>query len=212
MPKYDQYDPCVKSLIFESYANNNSMIKIGQIIGNRIFSPFSLSKDRIYHAIPRQTVQNILKSHSTLGIQPASIETALDTLYGMADEKWIALQSNDENNEKERQMVKATIFFEDVALVKGHKKRNQLVNRNVFFATGSSFWNFIYDQLCSIYDMNFIKHIWVLGDGASWIRNGTYVFRSDSTRSSFSLDRFHLKQALRRISKDKNIRRFMQCL
>ena len=123
----------------------------------------------------------------------------------MADEKWIALQSHDENKEKERQMVKAAISFEDVALVKGHKKRNQLVNRNVFFGTGSNFWNSIYDQLCSIYDMNSIKHIWVLGDGANWIKNGTYVFRSDSTRSSFSLDKFHFKQALRRISKDKDI-------
>lgn len=205
IPKYDQYDPCVKSMIYESYANNNSMIKVGQIIGDRIFSPFSLSKDRIYHAIPRQTVQNILKSHSALAIQPASIEAAPDTLYVMADEKWIALQSHDENKEKERQMVKAAISFEDVALVKGHKKRNQLVNRNVFFGTGSNFWNSIYDQLCSIYDMNSIKHIWVLGDGANWIKNGTYVFRSDSTRSSFSLDKFHFKQALRRISKDKDI-------
>ena len=33
----------------------------------------------------------------------------------MADEKWIALQSHDENKEKERQMVKAAISFEDVA-------------------------------------------------------------------------------------------------
>ena len=74
-----------------------------------------------------------------------------------------------------------------------------------FFGTGSNFWNSIYDQLCSIYDMNSIKHIWVLGDGANWIKNGTYVFRSDSTRSSFSLDKFHFKQALRRISKDKDI-------
>ena len=56
-----------------------------------------------------------MKSHSALAIQPASIEAAPDTLYVMADEKWIALQSHDENKEKERQMVKAAISFEDVA-------------------------------------------------------------------------------------------------
>lgn len=204
IPKYDQYDPCVKAMVYEFYANNNSMIKVGQWVGDRIFSPFSLSKDRTFHAIPRQTVQNILKSHPTLNIQPKPKMETPNTLYVMADEKWIALQSHNEKKEKERQMVKAAISFEDVALVAGYKKRNQLVNRNVFFGTEPNFWNSIYDQLCSIYDMGSIKQIWILGDGANWIKHGTYTFSSDSTKSSFSLDKFHFKQALRKITRDND--------
>ena len=46
LPKYDRYDPCVKAMVVEAGAQLNSMIKVGEIIGDRVYSTFSLRKDR----------------------------------------------------------------------------------------------------------------------------------------------------------------------
>lgn len=60
LPKYDRYDPAVKAMIVELYANQNSMIKVGEIIGDRIYSNFTLDEARFYNAIPRQTIFNVV--------------------------------------------------------------------------------------------------------------------------------------------------------
>lgn len=69
LPKYDRYDPCVKSLVVELYANQNSMIKTGQIIGDKIHSLYSLESSRKYFSLSRQTVMNILKSFGQVIIE-----------------------------------------------------------------------------------------------------------------------------------------------
>ena len=46
LPKYDRYDPCVKAMVIETYAKINSMIKVGELIGDRIYNPFSLKAER----------------------------------------------------------------------------------------------------------------------------------------------------------------------
>ena len=118
------------------------------------------------------------------------------------------LQSHDENKEKERQMVKAAISFEDVALVKGHKKRNQLVNRNVFFGTGSNFWNSIYDQLCSIYDMNSIKHIWGFLEMVPTGSRMVHMYLDPTARDPlFSLDKFQFLSRL--LEESQKIKTYM---
>lgn len=42
LPKYDRYDPCIKSMLVSLYAEHNSMIKVGKIIGERIGNAYSL--------------------------------------------------------------------------------------------------------------------------------------------------------------------------
>lgn len=58
----DRY-PSVKSMMIPLYANHNSMIKVGKILGEHIFSPFSLDEKRFLHAIPRQMIQSTIKNH-----------------------------------------------------------------------------------------------------------------------------------------------------
>ena len=43
-PSYDTYAPCVRARATTLYANHNSMIKVGKLLGEEIFCPFSLSK------------------------------------------------------------------------------------------------------------------------------------------------------------------------
>ena len=206
IPKYDRYDPCVKAMAIDLYSKHNSMIKVGQIIGQYISSPFSLDKNRSINALPRQTVFAFLKSRPRIR-EPLSPRKATPShLYIMADEKWIALQSHNEDGTKQRNMTRAAVVFEDVEDDPSQKKRHRLVNRFVFFENEEDFWPSLHSRLGELYDMDKIEKIWIMGDGASWIKNGQYEFRSPSTDTDFSLDKFHFGQSLNRITQDENIR------
>lgn len=63
IPKYIQYDPCIRSLIFTYSLKFNSMEKTGMVVGDLI-QGFSLGlENRKLKAISKQTVSYIL--HST---------------------------------------------------------------------------------------------------------------------------------------------------
>lgn len=210
IPKYDYYDPCVKAMIVSLYADHNSMIKVGKIIGEKIYSPFSLGKEKTYHFISRQTVQHIIKSSNRIYFPFPKRENTPETLYIMADEKYIPLQSHDEEGKSESKMTKAAVIFEDIGLdmINGSMThpRHKLINKFIYFNSESHFWNGLYERMNELYDLEKVKHIWVLGDGATWIRNGIYELSSTSWKTNFALDKFHFNQSLTRITKDKDIR------
>ena len=56
------------SYVAEAYADENSMIKIGNEVGNLIHAKFSLKDNRDY-AIPRQTVYNLMKRSKEIRIK-----------------------------------------------------------------------------------------------------------------------------------------------
>ncbi|CAM4346612.1 UPF0236 family protein [Erysipelothrix inopinata] len=192
LPKYDRYDPCVKCMIVETFANQNSMIKVGEQIGDRIFSSFSTSQHREHYRISRQTVYNTVKRPLPSLSELCEPKPTPSHLYIMADEKYVHMQ----RNESQSVMVKSAVIFEGI---KGPQKRRQLINKMVYSGTESNFWNSVYDLLSITYDMDKIKNITILGDGALWIKSGTREF----SHSSFALDKFHFKQALNHITTDK---------
>lgn len=201
-PKYDRYDPTVKAMIVELYANQNSMIKVGEIIGSRIFSPFTTSQARHEHRISRQTVHNIVSRVPSL---PQSFERRSETpktLYIMADEKYIPIQTSLPG--KQSQMVKHAVIYEGV---QWKNKRGQLVNKTNVAHLGPSFWSKVYKTVSTIYDLDAIHQIYILGDGAHWIKAGVEEFGFD--KASFALDKFHFKQAIQHIDKDPSTQRIL---
>ncbi len=199
LPKYDRYDPCVKAMIVETYAKLNSMIKVGELIGDRIYSPFSLKSKREHYRISRQTVFNIITKAGQLIFEPPPTSSQVDSLMIMADEKFIALQ----NSLKKKEMVKAVTIFESRKLV---NKRINLLNKYVFFATGPFFWEEVHHLLGACYDLRKIKQIHLLGDGANWIKSAQAELKTSNTTTTFSLDKFHYRQALNRITSHPDIK------
>lgn len=210
IPKYDRYDPCVKSMMISLYANHNSMIKVGKILGEHIFSPFSLDEKRFLHTIPRQTIQSTIKNHPQIVFSLKKREITPESLYIMADEKWIPLQSHDKEGNKQKQMVKAAVIFEDIrnasTNVESKKPRHELINKHIILNSESDFWGTTYERINELYDLEKVKNIHILGDGASWIKAGKDIMSTQNTKADFSLDKFHLHQSLTRIEKDKEIR------
>ncbi len=205
-----RYDCCIEARVKELYADHNSMIKVGKIIGELIFSPFSIRPLRKLHHIPRQTIYNLLRRGPICHVRRSPADETPDTLYISADEKFIPVQGE---GPFQKEMVKMAVCFEgkeQEARKDGTKtRRNKLLNKYIFALCSSddgSFWPTLYDQLADRYDLSRIKKIYIMGDGATWIRSGVKELTMPGTRVRFALDLFHASQAICRMSREEAFR------
>jgi hypothetical protein len=158
-----------------------------------------------------------------------------ETLYIMADEKWIHLQqetdrwrqkmreagtSEEDIKEMEKEihfssMTKLAVIFTGREELK--KKDGTSLKRKRFVLTGrhyfacphdsANFWQACHDYLEERYDLSKVKQIYILGDGASWIKSGVQEMKTADTKCAYALDRYHLSQSVHKITKDKDLRK-----
>lgn len=195
----ERYDMSVQSLIVELYSNQNSMIKVGEIIADKINGAYQI--EALSNPIPRQTVFNILNRFKTIKLETDSLSETPNTLYVMADEKYLASQN------RHKIMVKEAIIFEGKKKISinSKKERYSLTNKYIIASCKGKFWENVHDELNKRYDMSKVSQIYLLGDGASWIKAGCNVLTTSETKVNFALDRFHTLQAINHITKDKNL-------
>lgn len=195
LKKHDYFDPYIKATIVE-YSANNSMPTvcdmINELIGNRI----KLSNKIKY--LNRQTIRNIILESKISNPEKKELDTP-ETLYIIADEKWTHTQ----NNNNESVMVKSTVVFDSIE----NKPRRHLNNKRIFAGfKGNEFLDETLDYLYYTYDMDKIKNIFVMGDGAKWIKSLIYHFYvNKNTNVIFALDKFHFKQAIHHICLNKTL-------
>lgn len=201
LPKYDHYDPIIKALAIDLSFDTNQL-KAGKIVGESITTIKNISTDiRKKYSIPRQSINNWINEWNNPKIIYNSIDNTPDTLYVMADEKFIGCQDLDNDL-----MAKCFVIFE--GLEKDGKNRNKLVNRMVISKYSSSPWPEVVDIIGQKYDFQKIKHIVLLGDGAKWIKSGINELKMEPhCEVSFKLCTFHFKQAIHRITTDETIRK-----
>jgi len=199
LPKYDHYDPIVKGIAIDK------AIHISQAQSARdtaaSISDLSYYMDRsVINDIPRQSIYNWIKNWNMPNVVPESVETP-ETLYVMADEKYIGAQDIDKDI-----MVKCFVTFEDVKNIGKH--RRMLVNRSVFSCYDSNAWPLFMDFIAKKYDFSKIKNIALLGDGGNLIKTGISELRLDTNNSiKFYLCQFHFKQAINHITSDEEERK-----
>lgn len=194
LKKYDYFDPYIKATIVEYSANNSIptvVNMINELIGNRI-----KLKDKIKY-INRQTIRNIILESKISNPEIKELDTP-DTLYVIADEKWIHTQRN--NNEDV--MVKSIVTFDSI----NNKPRRSLNNKMIFADYKRGLINNVLDYLYYTYDIDKIKNIYVMGDGANWIKAITNYFKFNTDCNVvYALDKFHFKQAIHHIFSNKNL-------
>ena len=118
----------------------------------------------------------------------------------MADEKYIGCQDL-----KKDLMIKSFVTFEGIEQVGKHRRK--LLNRSTFSCNSSSAWVPFMDFIAKKYDFSKIKNIYLLGDGAYWIREGAKELKLNPTNNvNFYLCEFHFKQAIHHITRDKDER------
>ncbi len=121
----------------------------------------------------------------------------VETLYIDADEDHVSLQYLEAKGDIKKPrnntiMPRLAYVYEGIDTEKG--KKPELVNVKYFGGVyeGSegvnSFWTEINDYIESAYDIEKIKHIYINGDGAAWIKSGISVL----PKSKFVLDKYHM--------------------
>jgi hypothetical protein len=116
---------------------------INDLIGNRI-----KLEDKVKY-LNRQTIRNIILDSKLSNPKQKQLDTP-DTLYVIADEKWIHTQ----NNNNEDVMVKSIVVFDGIK----DKPRRTLKNKRIFAGfKGNQFLDDTLDYLYYSYDLDKVK-------------------------------------------------------
>ena len=195
LKKHDYFDPYIKATIIE-YSANNSIPTVCNMINELIGNKIKLENKIKY--LNRQTIRNIILDSKLSNPSKKELDTP-ETLYVIADEKWVATQ----NNNNENVMIKSIVTFDSI----NSKPRRYLNNKRIFAGfKGNQFLDDALDYLYYTYNLDNVKNIFVMGDGAKWIRNLTSHFQiNNKTNVIFALDKFHFKQAIHHICLDKDL-------
>lgn len=189
LKKYDYFDPYIKAEVLDYVSNHNyseTANHLNSLIGNRI------SIDKMTKYLSRQTIRNIVLKEN-VSIPKINKLKDTDVLYIIADEKWIPTQRN--NGKKV--MQKAIVVFDSITSKYG---RNSLTNKMTFSGRDENFIYDVIDYIENAYDSSKIKTFYILGDGASWIKNlKNYFSFNPNIEVIQALDKFHFKQCLWRI-------------
>ena len=201
LPKYDRYDPSVKAIAVSTYSKTNMSIA-GQIVGEQLTDLTKLGTNEAINVIPRQSIYNWIKKWMIPKINFGQKPTP-ETLYVMSDEKFIGCQ--DKENDI---MIKSFVVFEGVEQVS--KDRNKLVNKTVINLISSQSWIEFSDILFNMYDSQLVKKIYLLSDGANWLKAGISELKVEPDMDiKHLLCEFHFRQAINHITTDKDEREIL---
>ena len=198
-----RYTNDVAAYCMEAYADENSMIKVGKEVGNLIHAKFSLDKNDDY-AIPRQTVQRMLKRVKATYIKPLQEKKRVEDIYILMDEKYLP-DHNDPNkpsSKKKKKMTKVAMVVEGLDT---SNKRHKYLGVSFCSLYKGDFSLRLLEHLNDRYDLEYLKHIHVLADGGTWIKTVSDEISVPNGKLTKYLCKFHFHQALNRIFTSKDI-------
>lgn len=200
LKKYDYFDPYIRSLVIEK-ASQDSISKacrdINELIGNRV------SLDTKTAFLSRQSARNIILKSLLSEEDDKELDTP-EELYIIADEKWISTQRKIDGTKHKKNDHDKKVMTKSIVIFDGYKsvgKRRYLNNKKVFASYDSNIVDKSLDYINNVYDVEKIKRIFVMGDGASWIKSLTPNYKfNKNTDNIFCLDKFHFKQSLHHLA------------
>jgi len=132
-----------------------------------------------------QTVMKAVREFERPAV-PEQERKRIDTLYIEADEDHVASQRG--------QRIEARLVYihEGWAGDKRRKIKKPFYLSSVDEDT-DTFWERVWEEVDARYDIDKIKAIYIMGDGAGWIQRARSVF----PQAEFILDRFHLKKQIK---------------
>lgn len=93
---------------------------------------------------------------------------------------------------------KLACLFEGIEKESENSKRNRLFCKHYFcgvYKSSEAIWEEVLEYIDAVYDEEHLERIYIMGDGASWIKSGVDVL---GAKCHFVLDKFHLNQAIMR--------------
>lgn len=210
--KYKTYDQIIRGLLINESVNtnpnkacNNSLVYNFDIL--KYLTPSKVSD------IPRQTIYNWIKNWVIPKIDYDCIENG-NTLYVMADEKWIHEQirkcklSDDEKTKKHFIMSKCFVIFTGAKTKNG---RTELLGKHTFITSSKTPWKDLMDEICKIYDFEKLETINLLSDSGTWITSGKSELKLYAKNNIVvNTCEFHVKQKINRMTTDKELRQLFE--
>lgn len=203
LDKYAHYD-CNSKANAISLATKTNQKLAGELTLQNIHSCSSNN----LNTIPRQTINRWIKQWKVPLIQYEPISIEGDTLYVMADEKWIHEQiygRTEEEKEKHKFiMSKEFVCFSGIEQ-KGN--RRTLNDRFVFITSSSSTWDDFIDSVTQIYDFEKLNKIVFLSDAGNWLIHGAPDLKMfPHNKIIMCLCEFHVRQKVNRITTNQEYR------
>lgn len=203
--KRQRYTNDVACYAAEAYSDENSMIKVGNEVGNLIHSKFSLSDNRA-HSISRASIANMIKRVKTLRIESKMDKKEVDDLYILLDEKYLPdhpITNSKGITLRNPTMVKSALIVE--GLDKTRHNRHSYINPSYYSSYDTDFTLNLIKHIDNNYNIDKIKHINFLADGANWIKATAKDITFQNSDTTFYLDRFHFHQAIWRVTRNDDI-------
>lgn len=205
--QYKTYSQLIRALLIKESTNSN----VNKACNNSLIYNFNILDNLKNNNvnIPRQTVYNWIKNLILPKVNYEPIETN-DTLYVMADEKWIHEQIRKANLDDDEKKKKHFIMSKCFVIFTGASKKNnrtKLLNRHVFITSSKTPWKDLMDEICKIYDFENIKTINLLSDAGNWILAGASELKLYShNKIVINTCEFHVIQKVHRITTDSDLR------
>lgn len=147
-------------------------------------------------AVSGQTVMNALRGFTVpAGVKMQEPQRRVSTLYIEADEDHVAGQNG---RNMEARLVYVHEGWQGI-------NRRRLQSACYISSVGedtAAFWERVWEEVARRYEMDAIETVYLMGDGAAWIRAGLDVF----VGAEFILDQFHIKKALTRLAAEDRAR------
>ncbi|MFO7888594.1 MAG: ISLre2 family transposase [Eubacteriales bacterium] len=128
-------------------------------------------------------------------------------IYINADEDHVSLQflnekgdiKENENGYKNNTEISKLIYvYEGKEKESPKSKRTKLINKYCFGGiekNSDKLWEEVMEHIAEVYEEEYIEKIYIIGDGASWIKKGVEVL---GAKAEYVLDKFHLKRYIER--------------
>ena len=186
----------INELLFLA-GKHTSYSTIGQILGQYIFkNDFSTDKNKY---ISRATIANYIKRSDINTFFPLKQNKVKDIFIEL-DEHYIPIQKPKKSPYPvKKQMIKAAKIYSS-RIKNGYSDRFIILDE---LESVSKFRDRIYEYVYRTYDLDYVENIYILGDGANWIKATRDIF--DTTKTHYALDKFHAMQALQRITTYSNM-------
>lgn len=206
--KYQYFDPYIRSLVVSKSAEGPISLacrEINELIGNRV------SLDTKFPFLNRQSARNIILTSPIAEATDNPLDTP-EELYILADEKWISTQANEDGSKHSKHSHNKKVMVKSIVVFDGFSgsKRRTLLHKKVFASDCQNIVTESLDYISSVYDTSKIKRVFVMGDGAKWIKALPQYYKFESTTQVlFCLDKFHFKQALHHLAMNSNYEKYL---
>lgn len=208
LKKYQYFDPYIRSLVLSKSAEGSISLasrQINEMIGNRIHLTSKPS------FLSRQSARNIILNSLVADASDSPLDTP-EELYILADEKWVATQSKEDGSKHSKNSHTKKVMVKSIVVFDGYSgtKRRTLLHKKVFASDCNNIVTESLDYISTVYDTSKIKRVFVMGDGAKWIKALPQYYKFESTTQVYyCLDKFHFKQALHHLAMNSNYERYL---